>query len=258
MFYRTLLLGCTFMALLPLTHAQTASTIRSGRPGQAIGANVVGTNILQIQSGLDFAQTDRPQRKDETTLLNNVIRFGLNETTELSAVLNYQRDKQTKPTHQTQNGLSDVQLGFRVNLIDQAQGWLPALGVQTRFRLKSVSADYKPDHVAPLFLIATSHTLSEKLSWGHNLGALYDGTSPAPTYLLVSNLSYSLSDRWSAFIEPYAKMNLGKVSLYADTGLAYLLNKDLQLDLSIGHGDNRDIKETFVSLGVSWRMSFLK
>lgn len=38
-----------------------------------------------------------------------------------------------------------------------------------------------------------------------------------------------------------------------DGGFAYLCNNDLQLDVLAGAGNNDDVSDYFVSVGVSWR-----
>jgi hypothetical protein len=69
----------------------------------------------------------------------------------------------------------------------------------------------------------------------------------------VVNVGFSLGDKWSSFIETYGGVINGDFTIFFDTGLAYLVNNDLQLDLSGGYGKNDGFAATFVDFGVSWR-----
>ena len=242
-----------FLLLLPcLCFAQSNSTIRTGRPGQSIGPYVVGTDYFQVQSGVDRAIT-RADSKTNTTLLNNVLRYGLNESFEVSSVITLQEDSFPGSQVGDKSGVSDFQLGFRFNLIGKPNGMIPGVGIQTRFKLTQVDSDYRSDHMAPIFTFVTNHSLSSEVAWVHNVGVSYDGVTTIPKYFLISNVSFPLSGNWGSFVEVFGNSQESVVAVYADTGLAYLYNKDLQFDFSLGGGENHGISESFVSLGLSWR-----
>ena len=94
--------------------AQTSQSIRSGRPGQAIGPYVLGKGMLQIQSGLDRSQAKASNLDLSSTNSNTVIRLGLSESFETSGLLVYQADKDKVTTgDQNTEGLSQLHLGFR-------------------------------------------------------------------------------------------------------------------------------------------------
>lgn len=121
--------------------SQTAQTIRTGRPGVSIGPYVVGTNILQLQSGLTYDQF-RGQSHLEAYTFDNVIRYGINESFELSGVINYSH---TDLDTNNLSGVSNTQFGGRVNLIDDPNGFIKALCVQFRFKFPWESPDYESD-----------------------------------------------------------------------------------------------------------------
>jgi len=233
--------------------AQTHDTIRTGRPGQAIGPYVVGTGYLQLQSGYDHAWQNGDV-KSQSALQSNVIRYGVDERFELSSVVNWQHDSISTPERATKEGVSDFQLGFRYNISDRPNGIVPGFGIQTRFKLTNVSSDYRSEDVAPVIIFVANHSLTDTLSLGTNLGVAYSGNDTEPKYTFVSNLSFPVAEKWSSFFEFYGHSQDAIAFVYADTGLAYALNNDLQLDGYFGGGSNHGVTEAFVSVGFSWRM----
>lgn len=236
---------------------QTSDSIRSGRPGQGIGPYVVGTGLLQIQSGVDYKKSDAGNAETSASVFNNVLRLGLSEAFELSVLGDWQEDviKAGGITTSDKRGVSQAHLGFRYNVRDKASGFIPAIGVQTRFKLKHVSSEYKNDQVAPTMMLVLDHSLCDSLSLSTNLGMDYSGQDSIPTYNYVLGVSHSLSSTFGILYEFYGNERLAQKSYYGGVGLSYLLNSDLQLDIYVSRGDNQGISELYSSLGVSWRTS---
>ena len=122
----------SILILFPLiSFAQRQPRIASGRPGQAIGPLVVGTGVFQVQTGVDYDRREFTNTKNTKRTLNNVIRFGLSEDFELSSVIDYRDETfDTNGVENNLDGVSQFQLGFRYNLIPEADGWIPAIGFQ--------------------------------------------------------------------------------------------------------------------------------
>jgi hypothetical protein len=241
------LLGCAFT---PIGAAQSNEIIRSGRPGQAIEAYVVGAGFFQIQSGADHAWSDG-NSTSTSDLSSNVIRYGLNESFEISSVVNFQTD--TVHSRATKSGFSDVQFGFRYSVNPKTDGWIPAVAVQTRLRTTTVSSDYRYDQIAPIMTVATNHNLAKWLALTTNWGMISDGNSSVPTYLFVGNFSFPVAGALGGFFELYTTSRDAVTSVYADTGFGYLVTSDLQIDLHGGFGNNHGTSESFLSAGLSYR-----
>lgn len=233
--------------------SQTHSSIRTGRPGQAIGPYVVGTDYLQIQSGYDHAWQNG-NIKSQTVLQNNVIRYGVDERFELSSVVSWQHDSISAPAQENKEGISDFQLGFRYNINDRPDGIIPGFGIQTRFKLINISSDYRSENIAPVIVFVSNHNLTDTLALGTNLGVTYSGNDTEPKYTFVSNLSFPIAERWNSFFEIYGNAQNAVASVFGDTGLAYLFSNDLQLDGYLGGGNNHGVSEFFLSVGFSWRL----
>lgn len=210
--------------------AQYSETISSGRPGQAIGANSVGKNVFQIQAGVDFLE------KPNTFTPNSFFRYGISERLEINSGVAYSFADGV-------DDLSAVSVGARVNLYNKED--LPSMGLQVSFGLPVDNLEFGTQ---ALFVIADSFT--DKLSWTLNLGSNFDKDFNT-NGIYVANLSYSISDKIGVFIEPYGTID-NDFHVNFDTGISYLVNKDLQLDFLGGYGINTD-QGLLLSAGVSWR-----
>lgn len=236
--------------------AQFNETIRTGRPGQAIGAFTVGHTIFQVQSGFDYYKSTTSATIFSEGFLNNtVMRFGLTEPFEVSALVEYKTETITDNDVKTEaNGLSALDLGMRYHIYT-GKGLVPNVGFQIRTRLPVLSEDYKIKDLAPRFILVTSQKLSDKFTFITNWGAAWNGNDSAPRGTYVVNLSFPFNDSFGAFIETFGGLQKGTSTINFDTGLAWLINPDLQLDLYSGYGNNQGINDFFLSLGVSWRTS---
>ena len=247
----------TFITVIVTSTAygQFNETIRTARPGQAIGAFSVGHGLFQIQSGFDYFGSNDSNTNSETEgfLNNTVVRFGLTEPFEVSALLEYSTLTTTNETGETKlQGFNAVDIGMRYHIHD-GHGLIPNVGFQIRARLPVLGEDFEIKDLAPRFILATSQQLSENFTLITNWGATWNGNNSSPTGTYVINLSFPFNDKFGAYVETYGGIHQGEFTIHYDTGIAWLISNDLQLDLYGGYGDNQGISSYFVSTGVSWR-----
>lgn len=236
--------------------AQTAPQIVSDRPGQAFTHQVVGKGVFQIQSGLDLNRAKTSLIEQEVQTSVNEFRLGLSESFEISTVWNYSKTSSTNNQTSFSNefdGVSQWQLGFRYNLIPESDGWIPGVGIQTRFSMKQVSRNYQASQVAPTTMLFTNHTLLDDLNVSFNGGVAYDGNTAIPQYLYVISFAQNFTSNFGVIYEFYGNEYDDQDSNYGGAGLFYFPNKDLQLDLYASMGKNQGVEEFYMSLGLSWR-----
>ena len=134
---------------------------------------------------------------------------------------------------------------------------MPAIGIQSRVLLKMSSNEYQREETGLKNILATANKLSDKFSFATNWILLYPGGNNELRTQYVVNLSYSISDKLGIFGESYG--NLGNnSSTNFDGGISYLLNKDIQVDLSGGIQETKADSDYFIDFGFSWRTDWRK
>lgn len=212
-----------------LASAQYSETIASGRPGQAVGAKTVGKNVFQIQAGVDYLNDLK------SFVPNSAFRYAISDWFEINSSIAY--DSQI-------GDMSGLSVGTRINLNDGKNN-MPPMGLQVSFGLPVKSLEFSSK---VLFNIANS--FSDKWSYTINLGSGFDKEFNTRG-IYVFNFSYSVNDKIALFVEPYGTVKTS-VLLNFDAGIAYLVNKDLQLDFLGGYGINSG-EGLMLGVGVSWR-----
>ena len=134
------------------------------------------------------------------------------------------------------------------------EGYKPSFGIQTEIKLNWVGEDYRQEDIAPKILLSHNQKLSDTFSLTTNWGLEWSGSDVGATGTYVINLAMTISDKVGTFIETYGGVADRDLDARFDTGLAYLMHDDLQLDLSLGYGANEGLRDYFVDIGCSWRI----
>ena len=88
----------------------------------------------------------------------------------------------------------------------------------------AASEDFKPEHTGGGLRFAVSHTLTDWLSLGYNLGAQWFGETAIPTYFYSVSLGAGIADGLGVFIESFGLIpEEGEAEHLPDAGLTYRL-----------------------------------
>jgi len=244
-----------FLVVAVAAKAQYNETIRSGRPGQAIVPFTVGKGVFQNQSGIQFRELRLSESTLEEQSGESVFRVGLLEQFELGAQVSYLRSRWSATTEtMEQNGIDGLSIRARSNIF-QGKGIIPSIGWQVNVGLPVVSENYNQDHLYPKITFMTGQSLLDWLSLTTNAGLAWNGFSADPTSFYIFNFGFSASDKLGFFAEHYATIAQSSWNPRFDAGAAYLINNNIQLDISGGYHTDSDIEsDFFVSTGVSWRL----
>ncbi len=220
---------------ISVSFGQDIENIASDRPGQANNVLTAGKGVFQAQQGIQYSTSKRNSR--ETSILQeNVLRLGLTENFEINTLINI--------------GVA-LDVGMRYYIASQ-KGIIPATSVQVRLKLPHIF-EYA-DYLAPEMTIINNWYLGKGCSITSNLGVEYDGIDPMPIGFYVLNFGFPITPRISAFAENFGEWSKGYFETKYDAGVSYSLNSNVLLDLYGGYGDNSDVRDFFVSTGVSWRI----
>jgi hypothetical protein len=265
------LLFC-FLAIVSSLQAQYHETIRTGRPGEAIGPFAVGSRVFQVQAGigyLDYSQYTSSTEGDshaeingDAFLLGSVFRMGITEHFEVNAGIVYSNgsvtigDQSTLTQTSNNSGIQVLNLGLRSNIY-VGSGWLPSVGFQVNLGMPWLSTDYYANYIHPRLILITNQRMAEKWALTTNWGIFWNGNNAEPLGFYVINVSFDASSKWSVFIEPYGFYKNAFFEPHIDGGAGYLVNNNLQLDIAGGLGlGPDDYQDWFVNAGVSWRVRF--
>lgn len=233
-----------------LCFSQTSQTLRTDRPGIGIGSSVTGENVFQVQSGLTYDQARGTQSFEQYTF-DNFMRYGLSESFEMNALVNY---SQIELANSDLGGISSTQLGLRLNLRDKPQSRITSVGVQFSLKMPWESRDFDSDDISAVITLALDQDLGRGFGLSYNIGMTENQATDKLTGFYALGLSTSLDSEWGTFIELYGSLDDGDHDLFADTGLSYLYSRNLQFDFSFGGGRNENVSSYFLSAGVSWRV----
>lgn len=238
------------------TYGQYNETIRTARPGQAVGPFTTGKYVFQVQSGLTHGGFDNgPANSGNYQELTNSIRYGLLESFEIRTAFRLRSDRlEIANSEQAKfGGLSFWNVGVRYNIVN-GEGYSPSFGFQTDIKLNWIDKSYKSSEIAPRFLLIHGQKLSETFRLTTNWGISWNGNNNDPLGQYVINISFPIGDKLGGFIENYGQLDNGTLIAKWDTGIGYLVHNDFQVDISGGYSKNENMSDWFIDAGISWRI----
>lgn len=283
MFFKSFLPVITALLSVHLLSAQYTETINSNRPGQSQGAFSVGTGVYQAELGGFYNDESHSLRFTETTGMgvDFALRGGFwREQFEVNISGTYLYEEIT-PT--AGNAATYDQSGFPIltggikylvydpykNAKDEVN--LYSYHANNRFKWRSLipavslygGANYiygsdnpfvpsSQTGLSPKAIVITQHNWGSFV-WVNNFIADQFLTD-YPTYAWITTLTHSFNERIAAFAE-YQMLNS---DIYADDlfrfGGAYLLTKDLQIDVNALVNFKDTPQRLQVGLGISYRL----
>lgn len=247
------------MMIAVSTKAQkTTPELITDRPDQTESSSVVPLKSLQVETGFVMENKNNKFFETKSYAYNTtLLRYGLFSNLELRFGLEYLGSikKITSDTEKKYSGLSPLYTGFKVSILEE-KGWMPEIGFIGAMELP-FTADkvYKPSYPAANMRFAFSHTLSDMLSLGYNLGAEWDGDSAVPAYFYSIALGIGITEKFGMFLESYGLVQEEDQSEHLlDMGFTYLLVPNLQFDISGGVGLNNQAIDNFISAGLTFRL----
>lgn len=239
-----------FLALFLIVFKLNAQeSIQTDRPDQTESPAIVPQKHLQVEAGILYEKIS----KDAENISHPTIlwKYGVNDHFELRM-----ETELASQTNQFQkiSGLVPLTFGLKVKLIEEKNA-IPTVSFLGHLTTNTLgSKKLQTNHLAPSFRFLFQHTLSERLNLGYNFGAEWNGESPDATGIYTISSAYAFSEKLGGFVEFYGFLNKYQTADHRlDAGLTYLLNNDLQLDISSGIGLSNISPDYFISCGISYR-----
>ncbi len=256
---RFIFLAISFLLPQLIIGQDTKPDLVTDRPDQTESSSTVPLKSFQIETGF-IMEMNKSAFFNKTSYAYNttLLRYGLLENLELRLGVEFLGDKITNKLYDetySLSGFSPLYTGFKLKITEE-DGLRPEIAFLGGLVLPFTAGnEYKPDYSAANIRFAFSHTLSERLSIGYNLGAEWDGETAIPGYFYSLVTGIGISDKLGGFIESYGLIRENGYNEHMlDAGLTYLVMRNFQLDISGGIGINKNATDSFISFGFSYRL----
>lgn len=257
-----LLLGLFFLGVLPA--AAQDDEVVTDRPDQSESTSIVGRGVFQLETGIGIERDESAFAVEEKVEWgSSLLRYGLSDRFELRLAFaaHTSSSYETATEKFESDGLADPELGFKLRL-KEGDGLAPAIALLVATTLPVGDDELTSDRYDPTLRLAFDHDLTDTLGLGWNVGVYResgygpDGEDHEDFALYSASLGVSIDERWGTFYELFGTIALGDEADDAhsfDTGITYMVNDNLQVDIAAGVGINGEAPDTFVGLGISWR-----
>lgn len=224
------------------------------RPDQTESSAVVGKGVLQVETGFTYETTDldNGDRAVGIALPNALWRLGISDRFELRVVTQPEVSNYEAVGFGTQRdfGLADLELGFKVNLLEPKKG-NTEIGFLAHLVVPTGTDGISNEVPGVISKLAVTHTFGESHSVGYNLG--YDYVNEVHQLFYSLAWGVGLSEKVGVYLEVYGTYNeADRLGVNFDTGFTYLINQNVQLDYSFGLGLAE--RMNYHSIGCSFRL----
>jgi len=241
------------VALPAISQTTDLPDITADRPGMSTPPSIVGAKSIQFESGFSFEKITSGNTVQENILYNTtLVRYGINKYAEIRLQTDYAQEK-TDSTNLI--GLNPLTLGTKI-LVAKGNKILPFTSLFVNLTLPWVgNKNFRPGNLAPSFYLLMQNNITDKLNLCYNIGIQYDGFTSIASKFAAICLGYNFTEKLSGFLENYNWFSRNTDGAnFIDGGFAYLVSKNLQLDLS-GNLNLRDFRNYYMTnFGVSWRL----
>lgn len=235
-----------FLTIVFLSQFLFAQNIITDRPDQTESAVTLEKGRLQIESGvLVQSEGDGNEKLKSLIVPTNLFRYGISKKVELRLVLQIE-GFQLFMDNSYHYALGSVELGTKI-ILNKKENPKVQFAILSHFKLPK---DNK-DQWGFLNRISLAHNIGQNTSVGYNFGYNHFHQGEG-NFIYTIAIGQSLNEKLSIYVEPYGSLYSSNAPLSNfDYGLAYLINSNLQMDLSFGLGLNNTMN--YQSLGISWR-----
>jgi hypothetical protein len=257
------------IALVCLAHSHAAraaaDTISTDRPDYVESSDVVGKGRVQIEAGFQSERDSSDGVKTRTRTTPTLLRLGFNDSTEFRVEtdgLTLQRsDDSTQGTSSNARGWSDVSLGvkWRVQEGDEEKG-TPGMAWLLHADIDSGNSAFRGQGIRPSLRFVAEWDLPHEMSIGVMPGVVLDRNEGGKRFasgIFAVTLGKSWTPVWRTYVEvagqQLASKSDGGSIVTFDTGVTYLVNDSLQLDLSLSRGLTPESPDFSWGVGASIR-----
>lgn len=273
------LLLLSFLCSFAKMYGQYTDIINSNRPGYSESPYSVGLGVYQFEAGLflNSSENNKTYHSSKSFGTNFIFRTSFfKEKFEINTQLSLQRDQTTftdlSEEKYTNVGLSKFLVGAKYLLYEQTyddktkeiRSWkrrhafdwkrlIPSISLYAGVNTNFVGEAYKKEKMTPKVGLLLQNNLSASLNVVSNI--FYDaiGDEYAELVYLFTG-TYIFQRNWSAFAEYKGSNNNFRTAHDFGIGLAYLFNRNVQIDAAARIHQNGNNSEKYAAIGFSYRL----
>ena len=231
---------CSYVAI--------SQTIVTDRPDQTESSSTIEKGALQIESGILYGTVKDDFFSEEILLAPTVLwRYGITNGIELRLLTEFASVKDKLSSSKT-SGITDLQVGTKIQILKK-KGVKTEIAFLSHLIIPTAKNELTLNKIGTINKLSIAHDIGDTFGLGYNIGYDYFGYGSGNlTYSLA--LGLGISDKVGLYIEPYgALVDIDNHESSFDLGFTYLVQDNLQLDISGGTGLNH--KMNYVSIGCS-------
>jgi hypothetical protein len=260
-------------------YCQYTEVINSNKPGFSESPYSVGPGVYQFETNIfnRNASIEPTFSRPQSFGFNLLFRTSfILEKLELNAHISFQRDqlafKNIYTSLSTETGFGIATIGAKYLVFQQEyedkskeiRSWkrrtafdkkrlIPSVAVYAGVNTDFVSDSRKTESISPVFGILLQQNLRNDFNLITNF--FYDkiGTEFSEFSYIITG-TYTFDSRWSAFLENQTVFQKNQNNTNLGTGLAYLFNKDLQVNTSIRYLKEGESNGSYFGIGASYRI----
>lgn len=237
--------------------------IATDRPDFVESSDVVGKGRVQIETSLAWERDRAGGVKTRLASTPTLLRIGVAETWELRFETDGRLRLRTEEAGMTarQNGWSDLSVGVKWHQRDgDEEAGSPGLGWLLHVDVDSGSGAFRGQGLRPSLRMVAEWEFAGGWSAGVMPGIYRDRDEDGRHFvggILAGVVGKSLTDKLRGFVEisgqQLASRRHGGSVVTFDTGLAYLLDRDLQVDVALSRSINKNAPDLGWTVGLSAR-----
>jgi hypothetical protein len=242
--------------------ASAKDELVTDRPDVSESSEVVGKGRYQIETSVVSARDDAAGTRVRTLNTPTLLRIGIAEQFELRVESDgYTRLRADGAAPVRASGMADTALGIKWHMQDgDDDDWVPSVAWLLHADFATGARTFRGQGVRPSLRMVAEWELPQGWSVGAMPGVFGDRNEAGQRYtagLLALVLGKDFTEQWRGFVELSADQlaparHGGNVTSW-DAGVAYVLNKDVQLDFSISRGISKSAVDSNWGVGLSVR-----
>lgn len=255
-------LALPLLALLAFAPAHAAEPIATDRPDFVESSNVVGNGRFQVETSLAAERNSLDGVRDRSVSTPTLLRYGISDTLELRLESDGRvRGRSTDSSGVMRfSGTADASVGMKWHATDGG-GSAPSVGVLVHADLDSGSSTLRGSGVRPSVRVVGEWELPADFSLGMMPGLSYENNDAGKRFvngIFGIVVGKALTERFRTFAElalpQIASSKNGGTQASFNTGVAYLINDNCQVDAAVSKGLNHRTADLGVTIGLSFKL----